>query len=97
MVSSTPWPHFTPGKDLVPIVQEAGWAPGSVWMGGKISPPLGFDPRTVKPLVSPKVHIKLHKFPCFYYNFIYKYTRMHYEFVALPIKNKTHTYNTFNL
>jgi len=22
---------FTPGKDPVPIVQEAGWAPGPVW------------------------------------------------------------------
>ena len=22
--------HFTPGKDPVPIVQEAGWAPGSI-------------------------------------------------------------------
>jgi len=26
-----PRPLFTPGKDLVPIVQEAGWAPGPVW------------------------------------------------------------------
>jgi len=25
----------TPGKDAVPIVQKAGWAPGPVWMGGK--------------------------------------------------------------
>jgi hypothetical protein len=22
---------FTPGRDPVPIVQEAGWVPGSVW------------------------------------------------------------------
>ena len=35
MVSSTPRPHFTPGKDSVPILQEAGWAPGPVWTGGK--------------------------------------------------------------
>jgi len=35
VVSSTPRPHFTPGKDPAPIVQEAGWAPGSVWTGGK--------------------------------------------------------------
>ena len=35
MVSSTPRSHFTPGKDSVPIVQEAGWAPGQVWRGGK--------------------------------------------------------------
>ena len=35
MVSSTPRPHFTPGKDPVPILQEAGWAPGPVCTGGK--------------------------------------------------------------
>jgi len=29
VVSSTPRPHFTPGKDPVPILQEAGWTPGS--------------------------------------------------------------------
>ena len=30
-----PWPLFTPGKDTVPIVQEAGWAPGPVWTGAE--------------------------------------------------------------
>jgi hypothetical protein len=30
---------FTPGKDPVPLVQEAGWAPGTVWIGAKISHP----------------------------------------------------------
>ena len=35
MVSSTPRPHFTPEKDQVPILQEAGCAPGPVWTGGK--------------------------------------------------------------
>ena len=30
-VSITPRPVFTPWKDPVPIVQEAGWAPGPVW------------------------------------------------------------------
>ena len=38
MVSSTPRPHFTPGKEPVPILQEAGWAPGPVWTGGKSRP-----------------------------------------------------------
>ena len=38
MVSSTPRLHFTPGKDSVPIVQEAGWAPGPIWTGGKSRP-----------------------------------------------------------
>jgi hypothetical protein len=40
---------FTPGKDPVPIVQEAGWAPGPVSMGAENLAPLGFDPRTVQP------------------------------------------------
>ena len=35
---STPRPHFTPEKDPVPILQEAGWAPGPVWTGGKSRP-----------------------------------------------------------
>jgi len=36
--SSTSRPHFTPGKDPVPILQEAGWAPGPVWTDGKFHP-----------------------------------------------------------
>jgi hypothetical protein len=31
-------PHlgqFTPGKDLLPVVYEAGWAPGPVWTGAE--------------------------------------------------------------
>jgi len=51
-VSFTPPPLFTPGKDLVPIVQEAWWAPGPVWIGAEISPLPGFDPRTVQPVAS---------------------------------------------
>jgi len=35
VVSSAPRPHFTHGKEPVPIVQEAGWVPGAGWKGGK--------------------------------------------------------------
>ena len=38
VVSSTPRPHFTPGKNPVLILQEAGWAPGPVWTGGNFRP-----------------------------------------------------------
>jgi len=38
VVSNTPRPNFTPGKDTLPILQEAGWAPGPVWTGGKSRP-----------------------------------------------------------
>ena len=38
VASSTPRPHFTPAKDPVPILQQAGWAPGPVWTGEKSRP-----------------------------------------------------------
>ena len=38
VVSSTPRPLYTPGKDPVLILQEALWAPGPVWTGGKSRP-----------------------------------------------------------
>jgi len=40
-VSVTPRPLFTPGKDPVPIVQEAGWTPGPVWTGAENHAPTG--------------------------------------------------------
>jgi len=53
-------------KDPVPIVQEAGWAPGPVWTGAENIAPPGFNPRTVQPVASrhtvyatrPTVHVK---------------------------------------
>ena len=33
--------HLTPGKDPVPIVQEAGWASGPVWIGAEHLAPTG--------------------------------------------------------
>ena len=44
VVSSTPRPHFTPGKDPVRILQEAGWAHDRSVEVRKISSPPGFDP-----------------------------------------------------
>jgi hypothetical protein len=50
---SAPCPgRFTPGNDPVPIVQEAGWAPGPVWACAKNLAPPGFDLRTVQPIAS---------------------------------------------
>jgi hypothetical protein len=40
-VSITLRPLFTPGKDPVPIVQEAGWAPGPVWTCAENLAPTG--------------------------------------------------------
>jgi hypothetical protein len=43
-VSVTPRLLFTPRKDLVPIVQEAGWAQGPVWTGAKNLAPTEIRP-----------------------------------------------------
>jgi len=51
-VSVTPRPLFTPGKGPVPIVQEAGWAPGPVWTGAENLAPTGIRPQTVQPVAS---------------------------------------------
>ena len=51
-VSVTPRQHLTPGKDPVPIVQEAGWTSGPVWTGAENLASPGFDPRTVQPVGS---------------------------------------------
>jgi hypothetical protein len=49
---SRPIRSLLPGENLVLIVQEAGWALGRSGQVRKISPPPGFDPRTVQPVAS---------------------------------------------
>ena len=41
-----------PVNDPVPIVQEAGWAPGPVWTGAENFDNPGFDARTVQHVAS---------------------------------------------
>ena len=55
-VSVTPWPLFTPGKDPVPIVQEAGWAPGPVWTGAE-----NLAPTRIRSLDRPALSQSLHQ------------------------------------
>jgi hypothetical protein len=43
---------FTPRKDPVPTVQEAGWAPEPVWIGAENLASPGFDPRTFQLVAS---------------------------------------------
>ena len=35
VVNATPWPLYSRERDPVPILQEAGWAPGPVWTGAE--------------------------------------------------------------
>jgi hypothetical protein len=41
VVSTTPRPLYTPGKDQVLIVQDAGWTPGPAWTCEKKLVPTG--------------------------------------------------------
>jgi len=50
VVSITPRPHFTPGKDTVRILQESGWAPRAGLDGRKNLVPNGIRTRTVQPV-----------------------------------------------
>jgi hypothetical protein len=51
-VSVTPQPLSTPGQDPVPIVQEAGWAPGPVRTGAEKLAPTRIRSPTVQPIAS---------------------------------------------
>jgi len=50
--ASHPSCSLPPGKDPVPIVQEAGWAPRPVWTGVENLAPLGFNPWVMQPIAS---------------------------------------------
>ena len=53
VVNATHRQLYTRGRDPVPIVQEAGWAPGAGLDGcEKSHPHQGFDPQTVQPVAS---------------------------------------------
>jgi hypothetical protein len=43
---------FTLGKDPVPIIQKAGWAPEPAWIGAENLAPPAFDPRTFQHVAS---------------------------------------------
>jgi len=77
VVSSTPRPHFTPGKDLVLILQEAGWAPGPVWTDGKSRPYRDSIPdRPTRSQSLYRLSYRAHVCVCVY---IYIYVKFYYE------------------
>ena len=45
---------FSPKKDPVTIVQNAGLTPRPVWTARNVSSPQGFDPRSVQHVASPR-------------------------------------------
>jgi hypothetical protein len=55
---------FTPGKDPVPIVREAGWTPGPVWTGAENLAAI-ICVRLLYVWISKK-HLTLHDIPVYY-------------------------------
>ena len=51
-LSVTPRPLFAPGKESVPLYRRMGGPQGRSGQVRKISPPPGFDDRTVQPVAS---------------------------------------------
>ena len=70
--ASRPGRSLPPGKDLVPIVQEAGWAPGPVWTGAENLASPGFDHRTFQPVASRYTDYATR--PTFPFSRLYTYT-----------------------
>ena len=52
MVSVTPLPLLPQGKTRYPLYRRLGWPQDRSGQVRKISPPPGFDPRTVQPVAS---------------------------------------------
>jgi hypothetical protein len=50
--SASRFGRLYPGKDPVPVVQEAGWAAEPVWIGAENLAPPGFDTRTFQLVAS---------------------------------------------
>jgi hypothetical protein len=95
VVSSTPRPLFTPGKEPVPILQEAGWAPGSVWTGGK-SRPHRDSIRTVQPVVSHYTDWATRPTISSWYqkstqDYFFHTTPVHYSLIILPFDSEHQT------
>jgi len=41
VVNAMSWLLYPQERELVPIIQEAGWAPGPIWMGAENLTPTG--------------------------------------------------------
>ena len=79
VVSSTPRPHFTPREDPVHILQEAGWAPGPVWTGGKSRPHQDSNPDR------PAGSQSLYRLSYVAHNFIYVYIHTYTLYYNLAV------------
>jgi len=100
VVSSTPRPHFTPGKYPVPILQEAGWYPGPVWTGGISRPHRDSIPG--RPPLSQSLYRLSYPAHTHTHTHIYRYrnnlkysvSSFYFDSEAIPTRCKTRTFIT---
>jgi hypothetical protein len=79
-VSVTPRLLFTPGKDPIPIVQEAGWAPGPVWTGAE-----NFAPTGIQSPNHPACSQSLYQLRYLAHRYAWStHLNLHYDFMHVP-------------
>ena len=83
VVSSTSLPHFTPGKDPVPILQEAGWAQGRSGLAENLVP-TGIRSRTVQPIPTELHGLHIYIYIYILHIYIYLTTPLEYEIKCIP-------------
>ena len=87
---------FTPGKDGVPIVQEAGWAPGPVWTGAENLYPTGIRSPD-RPVRSESLYRLSYPGPCRIHQYSLLYNMQYYEYwgECRYLLIKLHEFNTW--
>ena len=91
--------RFTPGRDPVPIVQEAGWSPGPVWtVAENLAPPTGIRSPD-RPARSESLYRMSYPGPCqvdilceLVWGDTHTHTHTHIYTHTYPPHTHTHTY-----
>ena len=73
--AACPGRTFTPRKGPVPILQEAGWAPGPVWAGGKSHP--HWDSIPDRPACSQSLYRLIYHLHTYIHTYILTYLLTH--------------------
>ena len=91
-----PWQVYLLERNLIPTVQETGWAPGSVWSDAiNLVPTMGFNPQTLQSIASRYTHYTdLANKTLIRYTEHIRYTRSNHPQVAFAVQvlNNCHEY-----
>jgi len=88
--ASRPGRYLPPGKSPVPIVQEAGWVPGSVWTGAENLAPTGIrsPDRPARSQSLYRLSYPAHMYLCIFT----KYCKLNWIHFIIHARTHTHTH-----